>query len=72
MQYKKSLVDLTYKVKINIPKAARNALVAIFPYKDLASDELKKCLHGQTQNVEFNNYTVDSLIRSLKGNRKVV
>ena len=39
-----------YKIKLNLPLAVKNVLSPIF--MDLSDDKLlKKCLHGQTQNV---------------------
>lgn len=42
----------TYKEKISIPEAVRDVIKPIFSHSDLAADDLlKKCLHGETQNV---------------------
>ena len=50
--------EKTYKVKLDLPIAIKNAVTPIF--KDL-SDEvlLRKCLHGQTQN---NNESLNGVI----------
>jgi len=41
-----------YKQKLSIPPAIHDLIKPIFSHKDLGNDDLlKKCLHGQTQNV---------------------
>ena len=59
-KYQKQKVagEITYNPKNNIQEAVGDEIKPIFPYEDLAADDLlKKCLHGQTQNANeaFNN-----------------
>ena len=50
----------TYKENVNIDKAVSDLTAPVFSYKYLGSDELlKKCQHGQTQNV---NESLNNLI----------
>ena len=43
----------TQKENVSIDKAVSDLIATVFSYKDLGSDELlKKCQHGQTQNVD--------------------
>ena len=49
---KNSTGSSSYVPKINIPKAVSDIVKIVFSHEDLGSDTLlKKCLHGQTQNV---------------------
>ncbi|XP_066929989.1 uncharacterized protein [Clytia hemisphaerica] len=52
--------EKTYKGKLNIDKTVSDVIADVFSNKDLGNEELlKKCLHGQTQNV---NESLNNLI----------
>ena len=63
----------TYKKKVNLPKAIKDAVMPTF--KDLSKDELlTKCLHGQTQNANeaLNKIIWQRCPKSIFVSRKVV